>query len=43
VGSVWKTCLSGIEKAERIVKQNGKVKFKGKWYHMGKKMSWKST
>jgi hypothetical protein len=23
----------------RIVKQNGKVKFEGKWYHVGKKMS----
>jgi transposase InsO family protein len=26
-----------FEKGERIVKQNGKVKFKGKWYHMNKK------
>jgi transposase InsO family protein len=28
-----------FEKVERIVKQNGKIKFKGKRYHMGKKMS----
>ena len=28
-----------FEKGERIVKQNGKVKFKGKWYHMNKKRS----
>ncbi len=28
-----------FEKAERIVKQNGKVKFEGKWYHVCKKMS----
>ena len=28
-----------LKKGERIVKQNGKVKFKGKWYHMNKKMS----
>jgi hypothetical protein len=28
-----------FEKAERIVKQNGKIKFKGKCYHMNKKMS----
>lgn len=28
-----------FEKVERIVRQNGKVKFEGKWYHVGKKMS----
>jgi len=28
-----------FEKAERIVKQNGKVKFEGRWYHVGKKVS----
>ena len=28
-----------FEKVKRIVKQNGKVKFEGKWYHVGKKMS----
>jgi hypothetical protein len=28
-----------FEKVERIVKQNGKIKFKGKRYHVGKKMS----
>jgi len=28
-----------FEKVERIVKQNGKIKLKGKWYHMSKKMS----
>ena len=28
-----------FEKVERIVKQNGKIKFKGKWYHVSKKMS----
>lgn len=28
-----------FEKAERMVKQNGKVKFEGKWYHVSKKMS----
>ena len=28
-----------FEKAERIVKQNGKVKFEGKWYHVSREMS----
>jgi hypothetical protein len=28
-----------FEKVKRIVRQNGKVKFEGKWYHVGKKMS----
>ena len=28
-----------FEKVERKVKQNGKVKFEGKWYHVGRKMS----
>lgn len=28
-----------FEKAERIVKQNGKVKFEGDWYHVSKEMS----
>jgi hypothetical protein len=28
-----------FEKVERIVKQNGKIKFKGKGYHVGQKMS----
>ena len=28
-----------FEKVIRIVKQNGKVKFEGKWYHVGKNMS----
>ena len=28
-----------FEKVERIVKQNGKIKLKGKRYHVGKKMS----
>jgi len=28
-----------FEKVERKIKQNGKVKFEGKWYHVGKEMS----
>jgi transposase InsO family protein len=28
-----------FENVERKVKQNGKVKFEGKWYHVGRKMS----
>ena len=28
-----------FEKAKRIVKQNGKVKFEGDWYHVSKEMS----
>ena len=28
-----------FENVERKVKQNGKVKFKGKWYRVGRKMS----
>jgi hypothetical protein len=28
-----------FEKVERIVKQNGNVKFRGKWYHVSKKKS----
>ena len=28
-----------FEKVERKVKQNGKVKFEGEWYHVGSKMS----
>jgi hypothetical protein len=28
-----------FEKGERKVKQNGKVKFEGKWYHVGREMS----
>ena len=28
-----------FEKTERKIKQNGKVKFEGKWYHVGRKMS----
>lgn len=30
-----------FEKAERIVKQNGKVKFEGKWYHVTENLSGK--
>jgi len=29
--------------AERMVKQNGKVKFEGKWYHLTKRMSGKTV
>jgi hypothetical protein len=28
-----------FENVERKVKQNGKVKFEGKWYHVGRKKS----
>ncbi len=28
-----------FEKTERKVKQNGKVKFEGKWYHVSEKMA----
>jgi hypothetical protein len=28
-----------FEKVERTVKLNGKVKFEGKWYHVGRKMT----
>jgi hypothetical protein len=28
-----------FENVERKVKQNGKVKFEGKWYHVGRKFS----
>jgi hypothetical protein len=32
-----------FEKGERIVKQNGKIKFEGKWYHVSKKMFGKTV
>jgi len=36
-------CELYFKKAERMVKQNGKIKFEGKWYHMSKKMAGKSV
>ena len=35
-GVIWELYF---EKVERMVKQNGKVKFDGKWYHVSKEMS----
>jgi hypothetical protein len=32
-----------IEKVQRVVKQDGKVKFEGKWYHLNGNLSGKTV